>query len=485
MRLQRGLTRVGRWMAAAQPHVRGRWLFLRIVALCFLAVFWALNDQFLGLIGSQGVALLGARWVSLRSALGNHGLDVLMRCEAVLGIVLAALALVNVVPKVALLLATILWSCCLYELGPFDVYQPDAMLASAGLCAAVVAPPSFRPGLGSNHPPTRLELLTVWTLLFSIYWGSAVGKLQNPAWRSLTAMDHYWESAPVPAWTGWFVQTYLPRVAEQIMCAFVLASEVLGPILLFGGRRSRQCFVWLNLALQLGIASTAIYSFLNLLMIGLGMLALPDLASPPDPESENARPIVGRTQWRMVLRSVVPAVYVVASLVTTLPRLVPQSFRPFRVQQPEPGPGHVVNSYGLYEEVGRTGYRVEIQGSDDGTNWQPYRYHCLPMGEDDRPRIVWPYQCRLDWFMWRVSKAGFISDGGFVDAVVRGLASGSKQVASLFGDASPRQSPQRIRVALLQYRFATPAERDLGKWWVSRPLDVRELTPTIPQAYAR
>jgi hypothetical protein len=400
------------------------------------------------------------------------------------GVVLGILAFVNVVPKAALGLLTLLWSLCLYQLGPFDAYQPDAMLVSAGLCAAVIAPPFHRPGLGATHPPRRIELLMVWSLLFSIYWGSAVLKMQNPSWRALTVMDHYWESAPVPAWSGWFVQTYLPRTAVRVLCASVLAGETLGPLLLLGGRRSRLCFVWLNLGLQLGIALTASYSFLNLLVIGLGLLALEDSAVTVEPDVANGRNFADATRRRMLLRSVVPAGYVVASVAMMLPRLVPLSFEPFQVRRPSPGPGHFINTYGLYEEVGDTGYRIEIEGSPDGTTWYPFRYRCLPMDERARPRLVWPYQCRLDWFMWRVSRLGVVTDGAFIGAVVRGIASGSTQVASLFDGAVGRDPPLRIRVALRQYRFATPGERATGKWWAARTLEVHEaeVMPPNPQA---
>jgi hypothetical protein len=241
----------------------------------------------------------------------------------------------------------------------------------------------------------------------------------------------------------------------------------------------------LNFALQLGIGLTASYSFLNLLVIGLGMLALEDAAATWDLHAANAQPIVDGTRGGLLLRSVLPASYVVASLVMMLPRLIPLSFEPFQVRRPAPGPGHFINAYGLYEDVGSTGYRVEIEGSRDGTIWYPYRYRCLPMDERARPRLVWPYQCRLDWFMWRVSRVGVINDGGFIGAVVRGIASGSMQVASLFEDDVRREPPLRIRVALQQYSFATPSERATGKWWTTRTLEVREgeVTPPSPQAW--
>jgi hypothetical protein len=473
-RLIKAAHNVWKWSSAPQPHLRGRWWCLRIVSACFLAAFVAFKDQALGLVGSDGLSPVAERWRALQQALGGRGIDWILRCEGVAGVILAVLAFINIAPKAAFASATILWSACLYELGPFDVYQPDAILVSAGLCATLIAPPSLRPGLGARHPPTRIELLTVWALLFSVYWGSAVIKLQNPEWRSLTIMEHYWESAPVPAWTGWLVQTYLPHWAMMVLCALVILTEAAAPLLLFGGARSLRCFVLLNVTLQLGIALTASYSFLNLLMIGLGMLALRD-SKPTDPVVDK-----NAVRW-LPVRSVAAALYGLASLVTTSCHLVPVSFRPFRVRPPTAGPGHFVNTYGLYQEVGQTGYRVRLEGTKDGAVWFPYEYRCLPMDERARPQLVWPYQCRLDWFMWRVSRHGFIEDDGFIGAVLGGIARGSTQVASLFSGEWPRGRLSRIRVSIRQYTFATPEERRTGRWWTTRAVEVHEVDVSTPQ----
>jgi hypothetical protein len=481
------LMQFGRWATTPQPHLRGRWLFLRVTAACFFAGFLALHDQFLGFVGSAGLSPLGGRWPWLESVLDAREIDALVRSESIAGLLFAVLAFLDLAPKLTLSCATVLWSVCLYELGPFDVYQPDAMLVSAGFCAAVMAPGSLRPRLGRGDRPIRIEVLMVWMLLVDIYWGCAFGKWQNPAWRSLTAMDHYYESAPVPAWTGWFVHNYLPKFGARTVCALVLATETLAPLLLLGGRRSLLCFFWLNLGLQFGIATTASHSFLNLMVIGLGCLALSDRSNRhepasdgsaadryTDPDTEPALP--KRQRHRLISRSALAAIYVAATLTAILSRLTPSSLDPFRLRSPTRGPGHLVNTYGLYEDVGRTGYRIELQGSDDGRNWRGYRYRCLPMERGARPRLVWPYQCRVDWLMWRASKVGFVGDEPWLRAVISGLAHGSPQVASLFEGDPPRLPPERFRVVLWEYRFSTRSEREIGGWWRTRVVSVREMT---------
>jgi|CZKU01.1.fsa_nt_gi hypothetical protein len=126
-------------------------------------------------------------------------------------------------------------------------------------------------------------------------------------------MDHYWESAPVPAWTGWFVQNYLSVTGIHLVCASVIAIEALAPFLLFGGRKSKLCLFAINLALQLGIAATASYSFLNLLVIGLGFLAWSERSGPSAMVRQGITGYLSLSRERPRLRGLeLPALYAAA-----------------------------------------------------------------------------------------------------------------------------------------------------------------------------
>jgi hypothetical protein len=127
----------------------------------------------------------------------------------------------------------------------------------------------------------------------------------------------------------------------------------------------------------------------------------------------------------------------------------------------------------LYEDIGQAGYRIEIQGSNDGTNWNSYRYRCLTLDDKTTPRLVWPYQCRLDWHMWRASKLGFVGNEPLLRALVWRLGSRSPQVTSLF-ESAPSLPPRRFRVVLSEFHFAKPAERERGSWWTTRVISVQE-----------
>lgn len=458
--------KLGSWALAPYPSRRGRWLFLRIVGVCFAAAFFALHDQVLGLIGSDGLAPFRMRVPWLQNVLGEHGLNVFLEIQPLLGLVAAFFAVAGIWSGAAFAASTALWILSLYMLGPFDAYQPDAMLASAGVCAATLAPRFVGRETSGRRLPTRAEFIMVSVLLAGIYWGSAVGKLQNPAWRSLTAMDQYWQCAPVPAWTGWYVQNYLPRFVVRATCVVVMVTEMVAPFLLFLGARGRVAFFCCNLVLQGSIAATASYSFLNLLMIGLGMLTLPEKVDLPSAS------VQGVPKRRTVGILTISALYTAASLVALLGRLTPASLSPLRFRAPVAGVLHVFNTYGLYEDVGRSGYRVLWQHSDDGARWTPYEYRCLPMDPQQLPRLVSPYQCRLDWFMWHVSKLGNISDTGFVSSVASGLASASPQVLSLFAAGTPQAPPPHLRGLLLEYDFSTPSDRQHG-WWIIRSVAER------------
>jgi lipase maturation factor 1 len=43
---------------------------------------------------------------------------------------------------------------------------------------------------------------------------------------------------------------------------------------------------------------------------------------------------------------------------------------------------------------------IVIEGSQDGSNWLPYRFNYITVDLDKRPPFVGPHQPRLDWQIW-------------------------------------------------------------------------------------
>ena len=99
--------------------------------------------------------------------------------------------------------------------------------------------------------------------------------MSDPEWRNFTAMDEYYQNGPLPTWIGWYVQ-HLPHWFHASTVFFTLATELVIVWMMFLPRRFRVVCFFVTTALQIGIILTANYTFLNYLVLSLGMLLLDD-----------------------------------------------------------------------------------------------------------------------------------------------------------------------------------------------------------------
>src|SRR5262249_17024912 len=112
---------------------------------------------------------------------------------------------------------------------------------------------------------------------FRIYFESGVVKIASGdySWRHLTAMDDYYQNGPLPTWIGWYVQ-HFPHWFHAATAFMTLAAELGLVFMMFLPRRFKIiCFLILT-PFQIGIILTANYTFLNFLVLWLGILLLDD-----------------------------------------------------------------------------------------------------------------------------------------------------------------------------------------------------------------
>ena len=114
-------------------------------------------------------------------------------------------------------------------------------------------------------------------LWFRIYFESGVVKLasHDPQWRSLTALDQYYQNGPLPNWIGWYAQ-HLPHPFQAAGALVTLVTELGLVWLMFAPRRIRLALFFIVTPFQLGIILTANLAFLNHLVLSLGILLLDD-----------------------------------------------------------------------------------------------------------------------------------------------------------------------------------------------------------------
>src|SRR5580693_5254295 len=286
------------WLLGPEPitdkrpgHLWSRWIFLRGLGLIYFSAFYSLFFQIKGLIGPNGIlpavdylqlvttSLHGKRFWFAPSLLwfgaGNRALMAL--CWG--GLIAAALVVLNLWPRVSLALCFVFFLSFISVAQDFSSYQSDGMLLEAGFIALFFAPPGLRPGLGAANPASRASLFLLQWEWFRIYFESGVGKLASGdvSWRTLRAMDDYYQNGPLPTWIGWYVQ-HLPHWFHASATAYTLLTETLIVWMLFLPRRWRIACACIVTPFEISILLTANYTFLNYLVLLLGIFLLDDRA---------------------------------------------------------------------------------------------------------------------------------------------------------------------------------------------------------------
>jgi hypothetical protein len=474
----------------ALDYVRTRRVFLRLVGIVYLVAFWSIHWQMPGLFGARGLSsaatflqqvepqLAGNRVLALPTIFWWLGAsDAVLRGVALAGMVAAGALALGWLPLFASVVPWVLYLSLVSVGEPFLSFQWDALLLETGFLAVFFSPATWRLASPRAAPPSMVVLWLLRLLLFRLMFFSGWVKLASgdPTWWSLDALQYHYWSQPLPTWTSWYANL-LPAWAQKVSCAVMFAIELGLPFFLLGPRRLRLFAAAGFLAFQAGIAATGNYGFFNLLTAVLCVPLLDDrllgrvprALEPRFGRSPRARLAVDVAvacvifalalplSWRQLMGTPSPLDAPLAPLV--------QRLRPF----------HLVNPYGLFAVMTRTRPEVEIEGSDDGASWRPYRFRWKPGPEDRAPAFVEPDMPRLDWQMWfdglaieRMIAAG---RGGYdlvTPALLQRLAEGSPEVLALLDESPfPSAPPRQLRWRLYQYRFTDAAEREAtGRWW--------------------
>jgi len=515
-------------------HLGARWLFLRALGLIYFSAFYSLVFQIRGLIGPPGIFPVGSYlqevtrqmgaarfWYAptvLWLASGNHAVVAL--CWV--GMIASLLLVANVWPRGMLFVCFVAYLSFVAAAQEFANYQSDGMLLEAGFIAWFFAPPGLRPGAGRAHPPALAPLYLLRWEWFRIYFESGVAKMAggDPQWRNFTAMDEYYQNGPLPTWIGWYIQR-LPHGFHAATALLTLVLELGLVFALFLPRRFRIILFWIVTPWEIGIILTANYTFLNYLVLLLGILLLDDkylawlapkrwkmterlraephlapafapedlirldLKSPapsaapsPGPAAESKVTFSSRwTSWRRRLRPASDALRLSVSAILlgwvfygTTALLLGMLTRGFSPLPTGPvailEPFRIANSFGLFGIMTRGRYEIEFQGSDDGQTWRAYPFRYKPQDPSKPPGIYAPYQPRFDWNLWFASLETWRGDPLTLRTEVR-LLENDADVLSLFaGDPFGGKAPSFVRAVIWQYWFTDlQTKRTQGLWW--------------------
>jgi predicted DCC family thiol-disulfide oxidoreductase YuxK len=442
------------------------WLFLRLLALVYLAAFLSLGPQVRGLIGARGILPIGGYLDAVRQALGadawrivptllwlGHS-DAVLSGLCIAGAILAVVLLIGFFERICLILLYVLYLSLVSAGQDFLSFQWDMLLLEAGFLAIF---------LGSSRVVVWLFRILVFRLMFS---SGAVKLLSgDPAWRNLSAMSYHYFTQPLPAPVAWYFQQ-LPSWFHKLSTASVFAIELGIPFLIFLPRRARCFGAWCLIGLQMLILITGNYAFFNWLSIGLCIFLFDDAAvSRWIPTRQ-----VSATPRKLAI-AVAILVLGLGSLqmIATFGRLPRIGYELVQAAQPF----GIVNTYGLFAVMTTTRPEIAIQGSNDGANWSDYifKYKSGPL--DRRPLWVAPYQPRLDWQMWFAALGSYRENPWFVNFMVR-LLEGSPDVLLLLErNPFPNAPPRYVRALASTYRFTNWSERRAtGNWWKAEPAGV-------------
>ena len=489
--------------AGERGHLIARWAFLRGLGLIYFSAFFSLLFQIRGLIGPHGILPAGEYLRALPRSLGVLRLwyaptvlwlgsgDRAVMALCWLGLLASVLAVLNVWPRVSLLVCFGCFLSFVAAAGDFSGYQSDGMLLEAGFLSLFVAPRGVRPGWGARSLASRAAYFLLLWEWFRIYFESGVVKLLSgdKTWRNLTAMYEYYQNGPLPTWVGWYLEQLPPWFHRGTAGATLMMELVLVFLAFLPGRWRTACFVVVTVW-QAGVILTANYAFLNYLVLLLAVLLLDDellrrfVPQRWRPAEEAASGVGERREGvRPVLRMAVTGVVLVSVLYATLVPLVEMFWR----GAPLPvglvvalEPFRIANQYGLFAVMTPHRYEIEFQGSEDGEVWIPYPFRYKPQDVLARPRIYAPYQPRFDWNLWFAS-LGMWSDYPIVPRTEELLLGNDEAVLGLFaGNPFPRSPPRYVRAVLWQYWFSTRLEhRQTGAWWRRQMLGTYAPTLTL------
>ncbi|MEP6715529.1 MAG: lipase maturation factor family protein [Terriglobia bacterium] len=438
-------------------------IFSRALAFIYLIAFASFGTQVRGLIGSNGILPVSTYLQMATRELGAAAhwrlptifwwanSDFALLSIAWGGVALSAMAILarpHSVWQRGIFAVLFAYYLSIVSGGQiFMSYQWDLLLLECGFLVIFLKP----------------SLVRVWLfqwLLFRLMLESGLVKLlsHDLSWHTLTALAVHYETQPLPTVPGWFAEQ-APLWFHKVSAVFLFVVELGLPFLMFGPRRLKQIAAAGTITLQCLIFATGNYTFFNLLTMALCLFLLDDSFFG---RREVVTAPVRSNRWV----SAALFLFIMAVSSTELAAMfgpVPRELDRMVEAQASFG---LVNSYGLFAAMTTTRREIEIEGSNDEVNWQPYVFRYKPGPLNRAPGWVAPFQPRLDWQMWFAALGNF-RENPWLARFLLELLEGSKPVLALLErDPFGGVPPQHIRAQLYRYSFTSfGEERRTGNWW--------------------
>ncbi len=461
------------------------WLFLRLLAIVYFIAFASLSVQITGLVGPDGIlpfteaAAVGYErfgrnaWWMFPSLFWIDASDAALHGATFAGMLSSLSLLFGFYQRFCLTLMFVLYLSLLTAGQTFLTFQWDILLLEAGFFAIFLA---------AN--PSRLVIFFFHWLLFRLRFLSGLSKILSgdPVWANLSTLNYYFETQPLPHIGSWYAH-HLPEALHRFGTGFTLFAELIVPFFIFMPRPFRIAAAIITTLLQLIIIATSNHNWINILTIVLCIFLLDDRIVSRSMPKNLVRSIVAgtpRIDWRWGAGLLLGGFLVFStSLMSIYARVIGQVPPPSITFVADVvrhyGLGHV---YHVFPTMQTERQELEIVGSNDGEQWQPYVFRYKPGPLDRAPKFNVPHQPRLDWQMWFLPPH-FPDQLEWFDRFMRKIAKGEKKVLALLEENPfPDAPPKYLRVRVWRYHFTTPEERrQSGNWWKREFLGYFPYTP--------
>ncbi|HHJ34318.1 MAG TPA: lipase maturation factor family protein [Gammaproteobacteria bacterium] len=455
-------------------------LFIKLLALIYFFAFFSLGIQITGLVGAKGILPLtelldymsqnyGAMaWLYKPTLFWIDSSDLALKLLPLLGCIVSLLLLWGIRPLWSLVTLFVLYLSLFHAGQTFLMFQWDTLLLEAGFLAIF---------LGSG--PSHLLLFLFHWLLFRLRFMSGVSKFSSgdPDWLNLTALNHYFETQPLPHVGAWYFHQ-LPDWLLQGGVLLAFFTELIVPFFIFLPRRFRLFAAAITLTMQLLIIATSNHNWINLLTIALCLFLLDDdilkkilprqlrrhVSLVDNAGGDKSGQQINRRNYllpvfaAMILLGSMTAFTTMVSNIK-IPVVLDKATTLIRLW----GIGH---SFHVFPTMQTERHELQIEGSNDGVEWKVYDFRYKPGALDKKPEFIVPHQPRLDWMIWFVPPRSNVMMYWF-DRFLSRLHEGSPDVLALLEhDPFPDKPPRYLRVQVYQYWFTTEHERAVsGNWW--------------------
>lgn len=486
-----------------QSHLYVRWIFLRILSLCFLAAFASAAVQMPGLYGPSGIEpvenflkdiyqhLGPEAYLTFPSIFWHNSSAEFMQAVCIFAAFVSALAFFGFLSGPCFFLLWMAYLSIVSVGQDFMSFQWDTLLLETGLLAIFFAPwrlrePSPFPDrkrFEMQAEPSFLFLFLLRMLCFKLMLLSGLCKLASHdidgsnSWRDLSAMTFHYLSQPLPTPLAWLIDK-MPAFLQRASTIIVFLVELALPLsLLSFWRPARIAACCGFIALMIIIMLTGNYAFFNWLTIALSITLLDDRAIYAFlPRSLKLNHKFAARRLSSVLTGTLlslPAAILIGSasigmlwVALSMYARIPPAPDSLKVAAALGQYLRSFNSYGLFANMTKGRLEIIIEGSNDGESWKSYEFAFKPGDIYRAPPLVAPHQPRLDWQMW-FAALGSAADSPWFDSLMKRLLEGSPSILALFKhNPFPDGPPKYIRARVYDYKFSTFSQLlSKSQWW--------------------